>query len=155
MSLEALCLKCGLCCDGTLFTHVALTVAEGKRLQGRVELQVNETAGVLRQPCSALERCKCTVYADRPAGCARFVCLLGQAMSAGECSFDEASAIVAEAQRLRDEINKLVPGIGTPIGRARQYEERGPDSETAVKVREARRALEAYVRRHLLGRSGT
>jgi Fe-S-cluster containining protein len=155
MSLEALCLKCGLCCDGTLFTHVALTVPEAERLKGRVELQSNEQAGVLRQPCSALERCKCTVYADRPQGCARFVCMLGAALSDGEVGFDEASAVVAQAQALRDAINRLVPGIGTPIGRARQYEERGPDSTRAVEVREARRALEAFVRKHFLGRSGT
>jgi uncharacterized protein len=155
MSLETLCLKCGLCCDGTLFTHVALTVEEATRLKGRVELQSNEQAGVLRQPCSALERCKCTVYADRPQGCARFVCMLGAALTSGEVSLEEAEQTVAKAQALRDAINKLVPGIGTPIGRARQYEDRGPDAETAVAVREARRALEAFVRRHFLGRSGT
>jgi hypothetical protein len=87
--------------------------------------------------------------------CAQFVCLLGAALTAGEVGLDEASATVEKAQALRDAINRLVPGIGTPIGRARQYEDRGPDSERAVAVRDARRALEAFVRRHFLGRSGT
>src|SRR4051812_1028246 len=102
MSLETLCLKCGLCCDGTLFTHVALTVPEAQRLKGRVELEANEQAGVLRQPCSALERCKCTVYADRPKGCERFVCLLGAALTSGEVPLNEALETVREAQALRD-----------------------------------------------------
>jgi hypothetical protein len=154
MSLEALCLKCGLCCDGTLFTHVALSTAEAERLKGRVELQANEKAGVLRQPCSALKGCACTVYSQRPAGCARFVCMLGAALSAKEVGLDEALETVRQAQALRDEINALVPGSGTPIGRARQYEERGPDSERAVQVREARRSLETFMRRHFLGRLG-
>jgi Fe-S-cluster containining protein len=151
MSLEALCLKCGLCCDGTLFTHVALTVPEAERLKGRVELQSNDAAGVLRQPCSALDGCACTVYAERPKGCARFVCFLGQALIDKEVGLEEAARTVAQAQALRDVINRLVPGPGTPIGGARQYEERGPDAEIAVAVREARRALEAFMRRHFLG----
>ena len=57
--LEQLCLECGLCCDGTLFTHVALTDEEGKRLG---------LNGVIRQPCPQLgEGCRCRVYAEPKA----------------------------------------------------------------------------------------
>jgi hypothetical protein len=144
VSLEALCLSCGLCCDGTLFTHVALTDEEGKRLGLKV----------LRQPCPSLGAgCRCAVYAQRPKGCARFVCMLGRAHEDGEVSLDDAVALVREAQALRDALDVLVPGPGASIPRARRYEADGPDSETAVKVRDARRALEAFSVRHFLGRT--
>lgn len=143
VSLERLCLECGLCCDGTLFTHVALTGEEQQRLG----------LGVIRQPCPQLgDGCRCRVYAQRPKGCARFVCMLGRAIEDGEVGHDEAVALVREAQGLRGKIDALVPGPGAAINKARQYEERGPDSETAVKVRDARRALEAFTARHFLGR---
>jgi len=145
VSLEQLCLKCGLCCDGTLFTHVALTAEEQQRLPS--------LGGVIRQRCPALGGdLKCSVYAERPKGCSRFVCMLGRALEDGELRFDEALALVREARALRERIDALVPGPGSAISRARQYEERGPDASVAVEVRETRRALEAFSRRHFLGR---
>lgn len=144
MSLERLCLECGLCCDGTLFTHVALTPEEAARLG---------IDGVIRQPCSALgEGRKCNVYAQRPKGCSRFVCMLGRALEDGEVTLEEAVKTVREAQAMRLRIDALVPGQGAAIPKARRYEADGPDAEVAVKVRDARRALEAFSRRHFLGR---
>lgn len=144
VSLETLCLRCGLCCDGTLFTHVALTPDEEKRLQ---------LGGVIRQPCPKLQAdCRCSVYAQRPKGCAHFVCMLGRALESGEVGLDEATGLVNELRALRQVIDTLVPGPGSAISRARQYEDRGPDSDVAVRVREARRALEALSARHFLGR---
>lgn len=144
MSLERLCLACGLCCDGTLFTHVALTDEESRRLG---------FDGVLRQPCENLKAdCRCAVYAMRPKGCARFVCMLGRALEDKEVPFEEAVELVNEARRLREHIDALIPGELPAIPRARRYEAHGTDSELAVKVREARRALEAFTLRHFLGR---
>jgi uncharacterized protein len=143
VSLEALCLECGLCCNGTLFTHVALTPEESARLG----------LEVIRQPCSFLGAgCKCTVYASRPKGCARFVCMLGRALEDGEVKHDEAVALVRQAQVMRGSLDALLPGPGAAIPKARRYEADGPDSEVAVKVRDARRALEAFTRTHFLGR---
>ena len=145
VSLEQLCLTCGMCCDGTLFTHVALTAEESKRLG---------LNGVIRQPCPQLgEGRKCAVYAQRPKGCSSFVCMLGRALEDGEVQLPEAVEVVRQAQALRGRIDALVPGPGAAMTKARQYEDRGPDSEVAVEVREARRALEAFSRRHFLGRT--
>ena len=142
--MERLCVQCGLCCDGTLFTHVALTPDEAARLG---------FPGVLRQPCPKLgSDCRCTVYESRPKGCARFVCMLGRALEDGEVGLEEAVSKVEEMKALRGRIDALVPGPGPPIPRARRYEESGPSSEVAVKVREARRALETMSRRVFLGR---
>lgn len=146
VSLEQLCLECGLCCDGTLFTHVALTPEESARLGMN---------GVIRQPCPALgEGRKCSVYTERPKGCARFVCMLGRALEDKEVTLEEAVKTVREGQALRIKIDALVPGQGAAISKARRYEADGPDSEVAVKVRDARRALEAFSQRHFLGRRG-
>jgi hypothetical protein len=143
LALETLCLKCGLCCDGTLFTHVALSKPERERLGMEV----------LRQPCTRLEKngC-CSIYASRPGGCATFVCMLGRALEDGEVQLDEALQIVAEARSARLKIDALVPGPGSPLHRARQYEADGEDAEVAVRVRDLRRALESISRRHFLGR---
>ncbi len=58
MSLEALCLKCGLCCDGTLFTHVALSVEEAHAAQGarRAAVGTNRPACAAPALLEALER---------------------------------------------------------------------------------------------------
>ena len=143
MSLEALCLECGLCCDGTLFTHVALTEEEQKLGLG----------DVLRQPCPALASDhKCGVYAKRPKGCARFVCMLGRALEDKEVGLEEAVGIVRGGQKLRGMLDSLLPGPGAAIPKARRYEADGPDAELAVKVRNVRRELESYARQHFLGR---
>jgi hypothetical protein len=103
VSLSALCLHCGLCCDGTLFNHVPLRRTEVDVLR-RLGLPVGERAdGVptLPQPCAALkERC-CTVYADRPEGCRRYQCYLFTALAEGEVSLEEARAVVDEAHARR------------------------------------------------------
>lgn len=144
--LEQLCLKCGLCCDGTLFTHVALTDEEQKRLPS--------LGGVIRQRCPALAAdLKCSVYAERPKACSRFVCMLGRAHEEGEVGLDEALALVGEVRSLRERIDALVPGPGSVVYKARLYEAEGPDASVAVEVREARRALERFSLRHFLGRS--
>jgi hypothetical protein len=102
-ALSTLCVHCGLCCDGTLFTHVPLRRQEVEGLE-RLGLRVAErTDGVpvLLQPCAALkERC-CTVYADRPKGCRRYQCYLLTALAEGEVSLEEAHAVVDEAHALR------------------------------------------------------
>jgi Fe-S-cluster containining protein len=127
-----------------LFTHVALTQEEDRRL-GLI--------GVIRQPCPQLgEGCRCRIYLERPKGCKQFICMLGRALEDGEVGLQEAVSRVQEAKALRGRIDALVPGPGAAINKARQYEDRGPDPEVAVQVRDARRALEAFTARYFLGR---
>jgi Fe-S-cluster containining protein len=143
-SLEKLCLECGLCCDGTVFTHVALTSKEATRLQ---------LPGVLRQPCPQLGSNKhCGVYLQRPMGCSHFVCMLGRALEDGEVPLSEAVEKVREVQSLAQKLGARVPGPGPVMNRARAYESSGPDSELAVEVRQLRRSLETLIQRWFLGR---
>lgn len=92
---STLCLACGLCCDGTLFTAVPLTADDAARLG------VSERR--LPQPCVHLEARCCQAYERRPLACRRFDCNLVHALRDGEVDLPGALAIVAEAQRRVDQ----------------------------------------------------
>lgn len=100
-SASELCLRCGLCCDGTLFTRTPLLPDEAEALRARsAEVTPCARSGTpgLRQPCAALDGSRCTIYADRPASCRRYECLLHGALVEGEVDLDEALTVVEEAR---------------------------------------------------------
>jgi uncharacterized protein len=98
-----LCTRCGLCCDGSLFTQAPLLGEEVARARGR-GLTVIDRGGrsALRQRCDALVDRTCGIYEERPAGCRRYVCMLYSALAAGEVGFEEAVEIVGRARALVD-----------------------------------------------------
>lgn len=101
-SLSTLCLRCGLCCDGTLFTHVPLRASEVgplKALGLPVKAREDGTP-ILPQRCAALDGKRCTAYAERPKGCRHYHCNLFSALSEGEVSLEEALAVVDGAHAL-------------------------------------------------------
>lgn len=99
-SLSELCQRCGLCCDGALFTVTPLEAHEVEPLRARALLPLarKDGAPALAQPCAALSGLRCTIYAERPASCRRYQCLLYGALAEGEVSLDEALAVVADAR---------------------------------------------------------
>lgn len=101
-SLSTLCLRCGLCCDGTLFTHVPLRGSEVEPLKalGLPVKAREDGTPILPQRCAALDGKRCTAYAERPEGCRRYHCHLFSALSEGEVSLAEALAVVDGAQAL-------------------------------------------------------
>ena len=117
MSLSALCLECGLCCDGTLFRHVAISAGERQELVklgiGVGEKQKHE---VMWLPCGKLEGKCCSIYEARPGGCRRFVCALGKRLVASEVTLPEAEGHVREMQTRIDTLRHLLPPpAGEPI----------------------------------------
>lgn len=130
--LTALCLGCGLCCDGSLFTSVPLAAgeAEAVRRRGLPVWERPDGSPALRQPCAALAGRRCEVYADRPAACRRYTCMLFAALAEGEVSLAEALGTVEEAHAL------LAAGRG------------GLSPETG----EAQRRAAAFVERRFRGR---
>ena len=98
---EALCVSCGLCCDGTLYGSVAVEEGEAPRLQ-RMGLTVVAGDGqtTMPQPCGALRGCLCAVYADRPSACARYECALRKDVRAGARGLAEGLAAVARVRAL-------------------------------------------------------
>jgi Fe-S-cluster containining protein len=107
---STLCLACGMCCDGTLFSFVALSAAEATTLKA-AGVDVRDEAGRPRLPqrCSALDGCKCTVYEQRPFVCRRFDCLLVRSLDEKELPLDEALGIVAEARARLERLDGLLP----------------------------------------------
>ena len=104
--MDNICLDCALCCDGTLFTSVAVTgdddrevlVASGVRL-----MKVGDRT-TFRHPCPAVANGCCSIYERRPASCREMRCLLRLRYDASLVSFDEARSSIASAKELRDKI---------------------------------------------------
>lgn len=100
--LSTLCRGCGLCCDGTLFSHVGLEPGELEQLRalGIPTKTLKSGTQVLPQRCGALTGRDCSIYADRPKSCAAYNCLLAEALTEGRVTLEEAQAKVVKAQRL-------------------------------------------------------
>jgi Fe-S-cluster containining protein len=98
---NALCMQCGLCCNGTFYGSVVIAEEETARLS-RVGLRIVRDDGTttMSQPCSALRGCLCAVYEERPTACARYECSLRKKLVADECSLDDATANVAKMREL-------------------------------------------------------
>jgi Fe-S-cluster containining protein len=155
--LSTLCLACGRCCDGTLFSHVALAPGEAAALaRAGVPLATRGegAAPVLPQRCGALEGRCCQAYAERPAGCRRYRCQLHVALGEGEVSLPEALEAVAEVDAAVDALARLLPpedGGRSAVQRVREALGRG--ETPAPEVHTAWERAEALLDRHLRGRT--
>lgn len=149
--LEALCRACGLCCDGTLFTHVSLAPDEAERLAGSVEVRPRKDAKLaLAQPCLALAGRCCAVYAERPAGCRTYVCSVYRALQSGEARADEAQELVALALARIARVGALLgPAAGpSPLVAARLALQAGGDAALSEEAHAAVRVAEQFLRFH-------
>ncbi len=110
MSLSELCLDCGLCCDGTLFRQVKISAAEREELVS-LGIGVGEKRkhDVMWLPCGKLEGKCCSIYEQRPGGCRRFVCALGERLVRNELSLEEARKHVLEMQHRIATLRQLLP----------------------------------------------
>lgn len=146
--MSTLCLACGLCCDGNLFTQVPLVADEPARLRGRGLVVIDRPDGsaALRQRCAGLVGRRCAVYDERPGGCRRHVCMLYAALAADEVTEAEALELVAQAHALLAAADAaLPPGPAAPLQRARQAQREG---EMDVAARAAVDAARRHLARH-------
>jgi Fe-S-cluster containining protein len=145
-ALSRLCVACGFCCDGTLFSVV--TVAPGEA-EARAALAPRPRAdGSLAapMPCSQLEPTGCRLYAHRPKTCRAYECLLFKALGEQETSLEAALQTVTKARALVAEVERLEgQGRGAMV-RLR----RAPPSEAGA-LRDAFTAAETFLRFHFLG----
>lgn len=133
----SLCLTCGLCCDGTLFSAALLEPGEADALGGRIRR--NDAGNRLLQRCPALgpqADCKCAVYAERPHACRSFKCTVLLAVERGNMTLAEGQAALAEVLDVRD---RLARALGAKDGRAAVEQVR--DADPASLPDEARDAL--------------
>ena len=118
---SALCLSCGLCCDGTLFRRVPVGAGDNLIRLEEVGLRVysEEDGSFFSQPCARLSDKKCGVYLDRPAVCRGFACKLLGSFEAGAVSFEQADATIRQfwalKARVDAELGEVEPSLlGTP-----------------------------------------
>ena len=116
-----LCVACGICCDGILFSSVTITdPSEAERVRAlRIPVHVVDERHFFDQPCSALGDNGCSIYTERPLLCHAYRCLLLKQVDAGTMPLDDALRIVEAARRREVEIRTLmnqdVATDGTPL----------------------------------------
>ncbi|HYG24747.1 MAG TPA: YkgJ family cysteine cluster protein [Verrucomicrobiae bacterium] len=164
--LNALCLECGLCCNGVIFANGELrSQAEAGRAQALGLALVRRKNGSdgpirFRQPCAALNGCACTVYPGRPKYCREFQCLLFQKTARGDVTLDKAMALTQSARKRVARITRLLALLGDTrpdlplmarFRRVQNSAERSPmQREAAVQFSEL--SLEMHQLNLLLGR---
>jgi uncharacterized protein len=109
---QSLCLSCGLCCDGTLFSDVRLKPTDNIAALTAKGLQISVEAGsrALKQPCPAHKSCVCTVYADRPSTCRAYQCVLLKRIERNEISRDAALGVIRETISLKNQVREQMLG---------------------------------------------
>lgn len=153
-----LCRRCGLCCDGSLFSHVSLSDEEARGLgENLASVRIRETGSgkQLVQACGALVADACSVYACRPAACASYECNLLKAAAAGEVELEEAAQVVDDLKREITDLAMAVLGgdsVPASLQEIRSLAIAGDprvSPDAAARLKKIERALE----KHFLGRS--
>lgn len=103
-----LCLDCGMCCGGHVFTHLALAGPDRDKLRA-ADLYDAAAQDRLEFPCRFLDGACCTIYPSRPAVCASYRCkTLAQAQD-GAISLDEAKGRLRKVAKLRRAFEAEIP----------------------------------------------
>ncbi len=110
---QEICVTCGFCCDGTLFTHAVLRPGERGNLPARVEEQYSQEGEreFFTLPCAYF--CgKCTIYDQKRAlVCGAFRCKLLKNFAKGKITQDGATQTVANVKQLKNDIFDLYAGL--------------------------------------------
>lgn len=144
--LSALCVECGLCCDGSLFRFLPVERKDAAR-HGALSLPVVRQSGRLAMalPCTKLEARCCSVYRERPPGCRGFVCHLGSRLERKDIAFLPALALVREAQRRIEVLRQKWPGAEPVVQRATAAKEQPPDAAALDALRAVHEWLDAHL----------
>ena len=132
---SALCVSCGLCCNGILFTNARADPDEVPRLRA-LGLEVEEKGERLqfRLPCPHHAGGHCGIYDRRFAKCRSFRCALLKRLDAGEVTLAEASATVERAKQMVARVAELDPDAALLRVRAEQRTA-GPSAEAGAQAR--------------------
>jgi Fe-S-cluster containining protein len=101
LSINDLCLACGLCCLDVVHRRVLLAAAE-LALAQELELQVVEfeEGPGFHLPCPQYQGNRCAVYLRRPQACVDYQCELLQRCWQGEVSLELAVSLVTQARQM-------------------------------------------------------
>ncbi len=158
-----LCLRCGLCCDGTLFSHVPLEPeeVEGVRALGLDVDLPEEGEASMRQHCSALCGTRCTIYEARPDACKRYRCHLLVTLEEDEVSLEDALLVLDKARQLLGQLDAALDAAGAdaPSGsvtqRARLAHKPAHGRPLAPEARRLMDDTGVFLNEHFKGRFGS
>lgn len=107
----ALCLACGICCSGVLFSHAEVEEHELPRLarRGLPVIRVEGASAELNLPCAAHGPAGCGVYEDRPEKCASYACKLRGRLARGAIALEAALATVERIKELARAVDAALP----------------------------------------------
>lgn len=147
---ESICLKCGLCCDGTIFADVRLQQGDDSRRLQKLGLPLAigrrkpQTANApedfaatphhckFHQPCAAFDGCRCRIYDDRPRHCRNFECGVLKSLREGRLGRRTALRIIRST---RDHAS-------TALSLLRQFGDTDESLPIAARFRRTTRRLE-------------
>jgi hypothetical protein len=103
---QAICLKCGFCCDGTLFLRATVKPGDVRPFPEKMDCTVfyDDGYNYFRLPCDYFSS-RCTIYDNRrPLVCGDFRCQLLKDYADGRISMEEADSISSDATVMRDNL---------------------------------------------------
>jgi len=105
---QSLCLTCGICCDGTLFSQVLLRPDDDITVLETVGVTIvsDSDLNILKLPCAA-HKGACVVYQDRPQRCREYKCELLKRFERSDILYADALRIITKAISLRNEFKAL------------------------------------------------
>ena len=112
-----LCLACGLCCDGAVFSWAVLADGDDRAALEAAGAEVRDTADgpALTIPCGALRGTCCSIYDRRPDVCRGFRCRLLRRLDAGRIDLSHALRVVARTKGVCAEVES---GVGPELAGA-------------------------------------
>jgi len=113
-----LCVYCGMCCSGIIFSHVSISDNAYKRLDNPDTIVVDGTHK-MQFPCQYLDNCSCTIYGDRPKKCGSFICKLLDNLIDGDMNIEQTKKIV---DLTKEQTTWLLKNLGTILNKEINYE---------------------------------
>jgi hypothetical protein len=106
---QSLCLTCGLCCTGAIFSSVQMEPEDEipPLMAASINIYWDGNANKFKLPCAAYKNCSCTVYGNRPKNCQRYKCELLKRFERGDISHQAALEIINKVVSLNNEVNAL------------------------------------------------
>ncbi|MCB9139776.1 MAG: YkgJ family cysteine cluster protein [Caldilineaceae bacterium] len=100
-----LCISCGLCCDGTLFSHTPL---DTDNQRDHVQ-EGTDNGDKISQPCAYHgAETGCQIYTSRPNVCRQFKCRLLRKVLESETTLDDAMSIVKMTKKQRAKVIEVI-----------------------------------------------
>jgi hypothetical protein len=122
---ETLCMTCGLCCTGHLFSWVQIKAAERSRLQqlGLKIIQPSARHHGFCQPCPMWDG-ECAIYRSKtyPSGCRSFNCKLLRELLDESISLSKASRVIKRTKERISIVEKFLPATKSVSFRERLME---------------------------------